>query len=269
MFESRPITPHTTPPTTPQPAQRRPTPGVVALVTAWVLGIVGIWWQAAQLAALCLSPSAYRGRNAVLVREAIVMATVPLFGGFVVLASLLAVVVIRIVLAAAADYGLSQFALNLLVRTLVLEVVPLLAAAYVAFRYTFTQPIYSQGTRHPHWRAESALDQAMPAAVGAIFSVIFLATTSGVLVSLIAYVSVFGLSPWGVPSFTSMMGSIFTPTVSAVLALKTIFFAGAVGIVPMIGLSDADTTGLSVGRFARLFAFLLLIEVLSLVGNYY
>ena len=184
MFESR----HITPPTTPQPAQRRPTPGVVALVTAWVLGIVGIWWQGAQLAALCLSPSAYRGRNAVLVREAIVMATVPLFGGFVVLASLLAVVVIRIVLAAAADYGLSQFALNLLVRTLVLDVVPLLAAAYVAFRYTFTQPVYSQGTRHPHWRAESALDQAMPAAVGAIFSVIFLATTSGVLVSLIAYV---------------------------------------------------------------------------------
>jgi phospholipid/cholesterol/gamma-HCH transport system permease protein len=44
------------------------------------------------------------------------------------MSALLSLVIIRIVMATAAEYGLSQYALDVLVRTLVLELLPLLVA---------------------------------------------------------------------------------------------------------------------------------------------
>jgi len=217
----------------------------------WVLGSLRLWWHGAELCARCLSPGLYVGANGARVREQIYQATWPLVAGYSVLTGLLSVVIIRIVLAAAADYGLSQFALNLLIRTLVLEVIPLLAATYVALRFTMVR---QASARTP---------------IGAGFAVCFLAVTSAILVSGIAYLSVFGLSPWGGPAFTALIGAIFTPTVALVLVLKTLFFAGAVAVVPLVSARRHIPELSASQRFARLFGVLLLIELLSLVGNYY
>ena len=46
------------------------------------------------------------------------------------------VVLIRIVVVTAFAYGLSQYALNMVVRVLVLELVPLVAALFVTIRIT-------------------------------------------------------------------------------------------------------------------------------------
>ena len=224
----------------------------------WVLGSLRLWWHGAELCVHCLSPGLYFGSNGARVREQIYQATWPLIAGYSVLTGLLSVVIIRIVLAAAADYGLSQFALNLLIRTLVLEVVPLLAATYVALRSSTVQGA----------SARSAIDAAATA-VGAAFAVCFLAVTSAVLVSGIAYLSVFGLSPWGGPAFTALVGAIFSPTTALVLVLKTVFFAGAVAVVPLVSARRHIPEVSPSRRFARLFGMLLLIELLSLVGNYY
>ena len=224
----------------------------------WVLGALRLWWHGAELCARCLSLGLYVGANAARVREQIYQATWPLVAGYSVLTGLLSVVIIRIVLAAAADYGLSQFALNLLIRTLVLEVIPLLAATYVALRFAMVR---QASARTPIGAATTA--------VGAGFAVCFLAVTSAILVSGIAYLSVFGLSPWGGPAFTALIGAIFTPTVALVLVLKTLLFAGAVAVVPLVSARRHIPELSASRRFARLFGVLLLIELLSLVGNYY
>ena len=58
-----------------------------------------------------------------------------------------------------------------------------------------------------------------------------------------------------------------------VFALKTLFFSLAVALIPMAaGLYDTgDRTqpDSELGGLARMFAVLLLIEVISLMGNYY
>ena len=227
-------------------------------VRVWLVGVLRMWWHGAEILAWCLTPALYRGTNGARVRRLMVDATWPLMTGYSVLTSLLSVVVIRIVLAAAADYGLSQYALNLLIRTLVLEVIPLLAATYVALRFSLVRR-----------SSASTPEGAAATAVGAGFAVCFLAVTSAVLVSAIAYVSVFGLSPWGAPAFTTLTATIFTPVTTLVLILKTLFFAGAVAIVPLVSARRHLPERAVTRRFARLFAALLLVELLSLVGTYY
>ena len=53
---------------------------------------------------------------------------------FTALSALLSLVLIRIVVVTALSYGLSQYALQMVVRVLVLELIPLSAALFVALR---------------------------------------------------------------------------------------------------------------------------------------
>jgi hypothetical protein len=78
-----------------------------------------------------------------LILRQIYLATAPLLTWFVMLSALVSLVLIRIVVATSVSYGLSQYALEVLVRTLVLELIPLYAALFVAVR--FSMP----GAQHP------------------------------------------------------------------------------------------------------------------------
>ena len=53
---------------------------------------------------------------------------------FIVLSSLISLVIIRIVVVTAVSYGLSQYALEMVVRVLVLELIPLTAVVFAALR---------------------------------------------------------------------------------------------------------------------------------------
>jgi phospholipid/cholesterol/gamma-HCH transport system permease protein len=98
------------------------------------------WWRivelGAQLLTLALLPASYTAayRNALL--RHIVLGTAPSLLSFTVLTTLLSLVVIRIVLVTSVSYGLTQYALEMVVRVLVLELIPLTAALFAALRCT-------------------------------------------------------------------------------------------------------------------------------------
>ena len=64
----------------------------------------------------------------------IYLGTAPILLWFTVLSSLISLVVIRIVVVTALSYGLSKYALEMVVRVLVLELIPLTSATFVALR---------------------------------------------------------------------------------------------------------------------------------------
>lgn len=244
------------------------------------------WWQVVMLGAeilvMALTPSSYATgprRQTVLVH--IVQATAPLLTGFLVLSALISVVLIRIVVATALSYGLSQYALDVLVRTLVLELIPLYAAMFVAARYAMPGAQQVREQLSAHQRAGQALGKGvllttelLPRALASMFSVLMLAALSCVLALVLTYVTVYGFSLWGLWGYTHSVGQVFTPAVTLIFALKTLFFSLAVAVVPLAGSAQQDAHGLyaqrsDISEFARLFSVVLLIEVLSLVGNYY
>ncbi len=243
------------------------------------------WWRLVHLGAmilvLALSPSSYSraGRDA-LARH-IYINTAPILLWFTVLCALVTVVLTRIVLVTALSYGLSQYALQVVIRVLVLELIPLTAALFVALRCTIPD-----GAELAAMQASGELDEmrrqgldpvpreVLPRVVAGMFSGVTLAALSSVVALVVAYVAAYGFDVSALASFTRLFGQVFSPAVTLIFILKTLFFCLAVSLIPMAsalyGLRGASVrTSAEMRGLVRMFAVILLIEVASLVGNYY
>jgi phospholipid/cholesterol/gamma-HCH transport system permease protein len=246
--------------------------GLGAAVLDWLRG----WWHIAHLGALlmalALSPSSYRAaRRPELLRQ-VYLGTAPGLPWFMVMSSLAGLVLIRIVTVTAVSYGLTQYALEMVVRVLVLELIPLSAALYVALRYTLPQrAVVATLARH---RRVDLQGELLPRVLSGIFAVLMLAAVSCVAALVIAYLSIHGLTPWAFPSYTHTVGKIFNPAVTLIFALKTAGFSLTVALIPVASaIHDVPHPRLpssgELRALVRMFALLLLIEAASLMGNYY
>lgn len=245
------------------------------------------WWRILYLGAvmlvLLLSPSSYgRGTRHALARH-VYLDTAPVLLGFTALAALISLVLTRIVVVTALSYGLSRYALEMVIRVLVLELIPLTAALFVAMRCTIPN-----GTQLALLRRSGRFAQlqsrgvdpvrveVLPRAVAGVFACITLAALSCVVALVLAYLGVYGFNLAGLPGYTRMFGRVFSPAVTLVFVVKTLLFSLAVALIPLaaglygdLGRVRPDVTSSELGGLARMFAVLLLIEMGSLMGNYY
>ena len=244
------------------------------------------WWRLAHLGALILvlvlSPSSYRRDNRGVLARHIYTNTAPILLWFTVICALVTVVLTRIVVVTALSYGLSQYALQLVIRVLVLELIPLTAALFVALRCTIPD-----GGELTAMQSSGELDaqrargvdpvrrEVLPRVVAGIFSGFTLAALSCVVALVVAYVAVYGFNLAGTAAYTRLFGQVFSPPVTLIFALKTFFFCLAVSLIPMasalygMGGASSVRTSAEMRGLVRMFSVILLIEILSLVGNYY
>ena len=247
------------------------------------------WWQVlyagALVLVLALSPSTYtRGSGRAALARHVYLGTAPLLPWFALLSALISVVIIRIVIVTAVSYGLTQYALEMVVRVLVLELIPLTAALFVALRATVPAgaqltAMHARGELHAQEQAgaDPLRHELLPRVAAGIFAVLLLAVVSCVVAMVLAYVAVYGFSLAAFGGFTRTLGQIFNPAVALILGLKTVFFSLAVGLIPVAAFLRGPQSAVAPGARAspeldsliRLFAAILLIEVVSLVGNYY
>ena len=252
------------------------------VASRWSLGWAQVVHLGAQILVLALSPSSYRRVQRPLVVQSLYRATRPLLSSFIWLSALVALVIIRIVVATSLTYGLSRFALDVLVRTLVLELIPLSAALVVAVRYSLAAGDEVRGRRAAgEFNAQlkrgidPTRDIIFPRVLASCFAVITLALLSSVITLVLTYLSVYGFALWGVDAFTRAVGQVFSPVIALIFLMKTVFLALAVAVIPMVttprelALQTSSRAPADLTRLARLLAVILLIEVLSLVGNYY
>lgn len=262
-----------------------PSPSLIDRIWRAARGWAVAWWRIVHLGSvalvLMLSPSSYGRATRWRLARHMYQDTAPILLGFTVLAALVSLVITRIVVVTALSYGLSRYALEMVIRVLVLELIPLTAALFVAMRTTIPN-----GTQLALMRQAGRLDslrrhgadpirvELLPRVVAGIYASITLAALSCVVALAMAYFGVYGLNTAGLPSYTRMFGQVFTPAVTLVFVLKTLFFSLAVALIPMAaGLYEngdgRGRHGSELGGLARMFAVLLLIEVASLLGNYY
>jgi phospholipid/cholesterol/gamma-HCH transport system permease protein len=247
----------------------------------WLLG----WWRivffGATLLVLAMSPSSYvTDTRRALVRH-LYLDTAPILWWFTGLCALLTLIITRIVVVTALSYGLSQYALEMVIRVLVLELIPLTAALFVALRCTIPNgAALAQMRRSGEFDAlrrggaDPVVTQALPRALAGIYATITLAALSCVVALVLAYLAVYGWTWAGVPAYTHVFGRVFNPSVSLIFFLKTLFFSLAVSFIPMAsGLYDIEGDGsresAALQGLVRMFAVLLVLEAASLAGNYY
>ncbi|MBP7456066.1 MAG: ABC transporter permease [Ottowia sp.] len=250
-------------------------------VLRWLFG----WWTVvfigAQLAVLAFSPSSYGAEARGAVLRQIYHAAGPGLPGFTTLMALFNVVLIRILVVTAFAYGLTQYALDAVVRVLVLELIPLIAALFVAVEYTIPG-----GSELYKLRRSGALQalrergveplshEVLPRVLAGLFAVLLLAALSCFLSLVLAYIAVHGFTLAGVPSYNHAVGNIFNPVVSLIFSMKTLLFAIAVALLPVANaLRDiprrASRTSVELQGLVQMFVLMLVIEIASLIGNYY
>ena len=246
-------------------------------------GAAGAWrWLhfGAEALVAALSPSTYTASVRALAARQVCSTAWEILPGFVVVCALLSWLVIGIVDSTARDFGLSGYALDLFARLLVVELIPLFVALFVALRSGA-----AIGTEVALMRVRGGLDsvrgegadpvraELLPRGIGVAVSVLAL-TAIGILVALVmAYVGLYGLSPWGHAAFSRAIGQVFAPMEMAGLTLKVAFFALAVAVIPVVAsvggsrelrsVPDAAPRGL-----VRLFVSLALVEAASLALKY-
>ncbi len=252
-------------------------------------GVVFVAWAAAWAHMLrfggtaivaALSPSVYIPATRDSVEKQIYFTAWQVLPGFVLFIAVLSAVVVRIVDATARDYGLSQFAIEMILRVLVLEVIPLIAALFVSLRSgaAISTEIALMNLRHEidaltRAGVDPMRHEFVPRLVGCTVSVIALSVVSCAVTLVIAYLGVYGFFLWGLPEFTRTVGTVFSPQITIGLGLKCVFFGIAVGVIPMAeglaGPLEVHSAPVTVLRgMMRLFFVLLLIEVSSLAFKY-
>jgi phospholipid/cholesterol/gamma-HCH transport system permease protein len=113
----------------------------------------------------------------------------------------------------------------------------------------------------------------VPQLIANAFSVLSLAMVSSVIVLVLAYLNVYGLSPWGLSDYTRTVGRVFDPVVTLGFVLKTVLFGLAVAVIPSAAILDMlrhrrrHRSNVQPGALRLLFV-LLLIEASSLAVKY-
>jgi len=249
------------------------------------------WWHLLHLGAgilvLALSPSSYDRTYRNQLAQQIYLNTAPNLVGFTVVCALVTVVLTRIVLVTAQSYGLSQYALQVVIRVLVLELIPLTAALFVALRCTIPDgaeltAMHSNGEVDADAGYSLAFMQGevLPRTVAGLFSGLTVAALSSVVVLVVTFVASYGFSLSGLPGFVRQFGQVFSPAVSLIFVLKTLLFCLTVALVPMasalFGMRPMSGTRSSTVRtsaempgLVRMFVLILLLELTPLLGHYY
>ena len=259
-MESKPPTKH-----------RRAAPGHSAVL--WLREWWGLLNLSAVIVVLAFYRSSYSGANRTRMYWHIYRNTAPILLGFGLLCAILTVVLTRIVLVTALSYGLTQFALQVVIRVLVLELIPLTAALFVALRCTIPA-----ATELAQMQAGRNLQtEVLPRAMAGVLASITLAVQCCVVALVMAYVVGYGFNLAGLPEYTRMFGQVFSPAVAFIFVFKTLLFSLTVSLIPMASaLQEAGkrqtrrlTSSAEMRALVRMFVVLLAVEVISLIGNYY
>jgi phospholipid/cholesterol/gamma-HCH transport system permease protein len=162
----------------------------------------------------------------------------------------------------------------------VLELIPLFAALFVALRSgaainTEVALMHIRGDFEAMRRAgaDPLRRELVPRVIGSAVSVVALAAVSGAIALVLAYLGVYGFSPWGLAGYTRTVGQVFDIQVTVGLALKTLLFGLAVAVIPITASLDTPReprlVPVAVLRgMVRLFLVLVLVEGASLAVKY-
>jgi phospholipid/cholesterol/gamma-HCH transport system permease protein len=248
----------------------------------WVAAWARILFFGAVMLVRAASPASYGPATRYNLARHTYVDTAPILGWFTVMIALFTLIITRIVIVTATSYGLSQYALEMVIRVLVIELIPLTAALFVALRCTIPSgAALVELRRIGHFEAlrRRRLDpisvEVLPRMLAGVFSCVTLAALSCVVAAVVAYLAVYGTTGAGGSAYMHMFGRVFDPLFSLIFVLKTLFFALAVSVIPMAsGLNDVEGEGDSSRESAalqglvRMFVVLLALEGISLVGNY-
>ena len=188
--------------------------------------------------------------------------------------------IITIILTTARDFGLTEFATEMTIRVLVLELLPFLTALFIALRSgsainteVALMQVNNELDALAHCKVPPMQFEFLPRLIGGVISVVTLAGLAGILALVLAYLSIYGPSMAGFEAFTRTIAKIFDFKIVVGLVVKCALFGLAVTLIPVTaGLETPKKlfmVPVSVLRgMMRVFFAIVFIEVVSLALKY-
>jgi phospholipid/cholesterol/gamma-HCH transport system permease protein len=242
------------------------------------------WGRSARFAfavvAAVLSRKLYTPRARMATAQQVYYTAWQVLPGFTLFAALLGIVVVEITLSVAREFALEDYALELIFRALVLELMPLLTALFVALRSgsaISAEIAMMRIAGHFDDLASAGIEpfekEFVPRVAAAAVSVFALTTLACVFLVALSYLLMYGPSPWGFEPFTRTIARVFTPLALGGLGVKCMAFGAVVAVIPISAGLDATRDAKSVpvavmDGMVRLFFALGLIEILALAVKY-
>ncbi len=229
-----------------------------------------------------LSPSTYNKATRLVVQKQIYFTAWQILPGFAAFSALFSFLIIEIVGSTARKYGLYEYALELIVRILVLEILPLITVLFIALRTGA-----AMNTEVALMKIQNELDalqrigidpmrlELLPRVVGGTISVLALTAVNIVVALWLTHLLIIDFHPWTLTTgdYTRMIGRVLDIPALLVLWAKTLAFGFAVTVIPISeGLSTPQKlfhAPIAVLRgMVRLFFSLMLIEAAALAIVY-
>lgn len=229
---------------------------------------------------LLLDPATWNRATFDVVIKQVYFTAVQILHVFLGYALVISWLIITIILSTARDFGLTEFATEMTIRVLVLELLPFLTALFIALRSgsainteVALMQVNNELDALAHCKVPPMQFEFLPRLIGGVISVVALASLAGLVALLLAYLSIYGLSMAGFEAFTRTVAKIFDFRIVAGLAMKCALFGLAVTLIPVTaGLETPKKlfmVPVSVLRgMMRVFFAIVAIEVMSLALKY-
>lgn len=229
-----------------------------------------------------LSPSTYNSATRLVVQKQIYFTAWEILPGFTALAAVLSWLICSIVVHVAGDFGLSDYALEVVIRVLVLEILPLTTVLFVALRTGAainTEVALMKINNELEALRRSGVDpvtyELIPRVIGGTTSVLALTAVSIAVALLISNAVVLGAAPFAVPTqeFSRVAGKVLEGPTMLLLGAKTLVFGLAVTVIPIAEALETPRklfhAPISVLRgMVRLFFAIMFIELGALAISY-
>lgn len=251
-----------------------------AKLVGWFAVGYGMFVFLARAAILLLEPSTWNRATFDVVVKQIYFTAVQILHVFLGYVLVISWLIITIILSTARNFGLVEFASEMTIRVLVLELLPFLTALFVALRSgsainteVALMQVNNELDALEHCKISPMQFEFLPRLIGGVVSVVTLASLAGILALLIGYLAIYGLNVSGFEPYTRTIAKIFDFQIMAGLIVKCGLFGLAVTLIPVTaGLETPKKlfmVPVSVLRgMMRVFFAIVAIEVVSLALKY-
>lgn len=251
-----------------------------AKVVGWFAVAYGMFAFLGRAGLLLLDPATWNRATFDVVIKQVYFTAVQILHVFLAYAVVISWLIISIILSTARDFGLTEFASEMTIRTLVLELLPFLTALFIALRSgsainteVALMQVNNELDALAHCKVPPMQFEFLPRLVGGVISVVTLSLLSGLLALLIGYLAIYGMNVAGFEPYTRTIAKILDFQIIAGLIVKCALFGLAVTLIPVTaGLETPKKlfmVPVSVLRgMMRVFLAIITIEVVSLALKY-
>jgi len=251
-----------------------------AKVVGWFTVTYTMFAFLARAGLLLLEPTTWNRATFDVVIKQVYFTAVQILHVFLAYALVISWLIITIILSTAREFGLAEFASEMAIRTLVLELLPFLTALFIALRSgsainteVALMQVNNELDALAHCKVPPMQFEFLPRLIGGVVSVVALSALSGLLALAVGYLAIYGLNLAGFEPYTRTIAKILDFQILAGLLVKCTLFGLAVTLIPVTsGLETPKKlfmVPVSVLRgMMRVFLAIVAIEVVSLALKY-